>query len=196
MTDEKDQFAFQKYESAQVAQNYAQGGDLARANIALLQTPVDDDGRVLLQNDPHYSTPEGIKRASMIYGNQFHEGLAGMTFAQLKDFYRKPLSELTEDARKETEALFDKYSGKKLGEVETVYADAVRILKDPEAFKREIAPYVEKSKLDEIVNGRIKDAKKIKEEYEKVINVRQLLQEGRNVPIERTTRNSLLERLV
>src|SRR3990172_13446539 len=147
-------FAFEKYEPAYVANQYVQAGDLTRAGIALRATPVDDDGRLLLNEDPHYKTDEGIASGSKIYGNQFNRGLVGLTFDQLKDFYMVALSSasnVSDDTRKRAEAIFAKYAGKKVGDVEEAYLDAARILKDPETYKKNISKHVAKEKLDEVV---------------------------------------------
>lgn len=191
-----DYSSFEKYETAGVAARYAQQGDTTRANVALLATPVDSDGKDLLQNDPHYTTEKGIKTASEIYASKFVKGLYGLNFSDLKGFYEGSLSKLPQDTKTKVEELFDKYSEKKLEDVEVAYIDAQEILKDPNKYKRKISEYVKKDELDSTVEKALKKAKKTIEEYGDVVQARQLLQETRESPIEQKVRDNLLERIV
>jgi len=198
MTNDQPDFSFEKYEGAALAQQYVKAKDFGRADAALKNVPLDDDGRTLLENDPHYATPEGIRSASDLYGNQFTEGLNGQQFKDLIAFYSTQIAdpELSPDVRERIGELFNEYGSKKLENVEQKVSDASKRLKGREAYKRDLAETVDPDKLEQVYSQGIRRAEKTIEKYGALVTVRQILQEGRNAPLERSTRNSLLEKLV
>ncbi len=197
--EKKDQFAFAKYEGAQVAQLYAQAKDFKRAHIALLNTPLDNDAHTLIKEDPHYSRPEGIFSASNIYGNQFHQGLRGLTMEDLKVFYAAQIKQLSPVAQKELEALFAQDKDKEFGDIEDEYNDAISDLEDIKEgrLKRKLQKELglKGDALEAEVIKRKKQAEKTQEKYSSLMTVKNLYQEGRNAPIMERTRVGRLEQI-
>jgi len=199
MAEKATQLPFEKYGGARVARHYAKDGDIGRAQIALQETPLDTDGQLLIDNDPHYQTDEGIKRASIIYGNQFDEGRRALTLGGLAGFYATQRSQVSEVERNELDALFEKHKDKKYGDIEDDFTDAAADLKDFKEgrLKRRLQKELglkEKALEAELIK-RVKKAKEIQEEYAPLIRVVSLYQEGREAPIVERTRIGVLERI-
>jgi len=189
---EKDRFAFAKYEPAGgPGLEYLAQKDNVRAEIALRQTPVDDDGRLLLDNIRYLGTEEGRAEAIGIFAKQFQEGLSKLTYNQAREFYASAIDKLPEDTRKNALALLEQYGSKTIGSIEKAYMAAIEILKNKDAYKRRVAELVPKESVEEAYKNGIANAEKIQKKYEPIVNLRMILQEERNAPIEGKVRKSL-----
>ena len=191
---EKNPFAFTKYESAGgVGLEYLAQKDNVRAEIALRQTPVDNDGRLLLDNVKYLNTSEGRAEAIGIFASQFQEGLSNLTYAQAREFYGSAIDKLPDETRKNALALLKQYGEKTIGSIEQAYMAAVEILKNKDAYKRRVSELVSKEGVEEAYKNGIANAEKTKAKYEPIVNLRNILQEERNAPIEGKVRKSLAE---